>query len=153
VKLLYTCHKHRYLYNEMFADDTLLFNSGNPSDVSSPIQDSLSQISDWCNEWLLRINPVKCESMRITRSKTPSLCSYNINSTSLNQVHTHKHLGVILSSDLSWKMHVVLTVAAKANKILGLLKCTFGKCSEAIITRNLQILLVFYQHPAWFISL
>ena len=35
---------------EMFADNTLLFNSGNPSDVSSPIQDSLSQISDWCNE-------------------------------------------------------------------------------------------------------
>ena len=84
--------------SEMFADDTLLFNSGNPSDVSTPIQDSLSQISDWCNEWLLRINPVKCESMRITRSKTPSLCSYNINSTSLNQVHTHKHLGVIFSS-------------------------------------------------------
>ncbi|XP_074606425.1 uncharacterized protein LOC141859465 [Acropora palmata] len=84
--------------SEMFADDTLLFNPGNPSDVSSPIQDSLSQISDWCNEWLLRINPVKCESMRITRSKTPSLCSYNINSTSLNQVHTHKHLRVIFSS-------------------------------------------------------
>ena len=30
-------------------------------------------------------------------------------------------------------MHV-LTVAAKANKIFGLLKRTFGKCSEAIIT-------------------
>ena len=30
--------------SEMFADNTLLFNSGNPSDVSSPIQDSLSQI-------------------------------------------------------------------------------------------------------------
>ena len=76
---------------------------------------------------------MKCESMRIARSKTPSLCSYNINSTSLHQVHTHKHLGVILSSDLSWKMHV-LTVGAKANKILRLLKRTFGKCSEAIIT-------------------
>ena len=34
---------------EMFADDTLLFNSGNPSDASSPIQDSLSRISHWCN--------------------------------------------------------------------------------------------------------
>ena len=33
---------------------------------------------------------------------------------------------------LSWKMHV-LTVAVKANKILVLLKCTFGKWSEAMI--------------------
>ena len=54
---------------EMFADDTLLFNSGNPSDVSTPIQDSFSRISNWCNKWLLRINSVKCESMKITRSK------------------------------------------------------------------------------------
>ena len=136
--------------SEMFADDTLLFNSGNPSDVSSPIQDSLSQISDWCNESLLRMNSVKCESMRITRSKTPSLCSYNINSTSLNQVHTHKHLGVILSSNLSWKMHV-LTVAAKANKILGLLKLTFGKCSEAIITgyKTMVRPTIEYVCPVW----
>ena len=130
--------------SEMFADDTLLFNSGNPSDVSSPIQDSLSQILDWCNESLLRMNPKKCESMRITRSKTPSLCSYNINSTSLN------HLGVILSSDLSLKMHV-LTVAARANKILGLLKRTFGKCSEAIITgyKTMVRPTIEYVCPVW----
>ena len=61
--------------------------------------------------------------------------SYSINSTLLNQVHTHKHLGVKLSSDLSWKTHV-LTVAAKTNKLLGLLKITFGKCSEAIIIKK-----------------
>ena len=71
--------------------------------------------------------------MRITRSKTPTLRSYTINSALLlNRVGTHEHLGVILSSNLSWKMHV-LTVAAKANKILVLLKCTFGKWSEAMI--------------------
>ena len=88
--------------------------------------------------------------MRIKKSKTPTLCSYNINSTSLNQVHTHKHLGVIPSSDLSWKMHV-LTVAAKANKILGLLKRTFGKCSEAIITgyKTMVRPIIEYAYPVW----
>ena len=82
------------------------------------------------------------------RSKTPSLCSYNINSTSLNQVHPHKHLGVILSSDLSWKMDV-LTVAAKANKILGLLKRTFGKCSEAIITGYKTMVRPTIENAVW----
>ena len=86
----------------MFADDTLLFNSSSPNDVSTPIQNSLTQMSNWCSKWLLKVNASKCESMRLTRSKDPikATCSYNIHSTSLNQVKTHKHLGVTLSSDL-----------------------------------------------------
>ena len=94
---------------------------------------------------------MKCESMRITRSKTPTPCSY-INSTLFNKVHTHtcKHLRVILSSDLSWKTHV-LTVAAKANKILGLLKHTFGRCSEAMITGHKTMVhpIIEYACPVW----
>ena len=43
------------LATEMFANDTLLFNSGNPSDVSNPICDGLLQISHWCYKWLMRI--------------------------------------------------------------------------------------------------
>ena len=115
----------------MFADDTLLFNSDQPSSVHQPVCESLSQMVDWCKKWLLKLKATKCKCMRITRSRSVTPCSYNINSISLEQVKTHKHLGVIISSDLSWKPHV-LSVAAKANRILGLLKRTFGKCSEAI---------------------
>ena len=44
-----------------------------------------------------------------------------------------------------------LTIAAKANKILGLLKRTFGRCSEAIITGYKSIVrpIMEYACPVW----
>ena len=77
-------------------------------------------------------------------------CSYSINSLLLEQVVTHKHLGVTFSSDLSWKHHV-LAIGAKANKILGLLKCTFGRCSEAIKTGYKLMVrpIIEYACPVW----
>ena len=116
--------------SEMFADDTLLYNSDSIDIVSAPVQQGLHQMSDWCSSWSLNLNIDKCEFMRITRSRAAATCSYNINSTPLIKVSSHKHLGVTLSCDLSWKSHV-LSVAAKANRVLGLLKRTFGRCSEA----------------------
>lgn len=48
------------------------------------------------------------------------------------------------------KSHV-LTVAVKANKILGLLKPTFGKCSEAMISgyKAMVRLTIEYACPVW----
>ena len=48
-------------------------------------------------------------------------------------LRTHKHLGVVLSDDLSWKPHV-LSVVARSNRLLGLLKRTFGSHSKALFT-------------------
>lgn len=90
-------------------------------------------MSNWCRQWLLKVFEAKFKCVRITRFKLNGQCSYSINSLPLEQVVTHKHLGVTFASDLSWKHHV-LAIAAKANKILNLLKRTFGRCSEAIIS-------------------
>ena len=51
---------------------------------------------------------------------------------------------------VSWKHHV-LAIAAKANKILGLLKHTFGRCSEAIITGYKAMVspIIQYACPVW----
>ena len=118
---------------DMFADDMLIYNYCPPSETSITAQESLYKVTDWCGSWLLRTNTVKCESMKFTRSRTPSPCNYTINSKLLTQVSTHKHLGVVLSSDLSWKPHV-LSVVARSNRLLGLLKRTFGSRSKALFT-------------------
>lgn len=93
---------------------------------------------------------LKCKCMRITRSTVNGQCLYFINSLPLEQVVTHKHLGVTFSSDLSWK-HRVLAVAAKAHKILDLLKHTFGKCLEVIITGYKAMVspIIKYACPVW----
>lgn len=48
------------------------------------------------------------------------------------------------------KSHV-LTLAVKANKILGLLKPTFGKCSEAMISGYKAMVRPIIEHvcPVW----
>ena len=88
--------------------------------------------------------------MRITRSRRPTPCSYSINETPLKEVVSHKHLGVLISNDLSWKSHV-LAVAAKANRVLGLLKRTFGRCTEAIMAGYVSIVrpMIEYACPVW----
>ena len=136
--------------SDMFADDTLLHNSAPVNEVSIPIQAGLLCMSNWCRQWLLKVCEAKCKCMRITRSKVNGQCSYSINSLPLEQVVTHKHLGVTFSSDLSWKYHV-LAIAAKANRILGLLKRTFGRCSEAIITgyKTMVRPIIEYACPVW----
>ena len=44
----------------------------------------------------------------------------------------NKHLRVLLSKDLSWNSHI-FAVVAKSNRLLGLLKRTFGKRSTALL--------------------
>ena len=111
----------------------LIYNYCPPSQTSITAQESLDKVTDWCGSWLLGTNADKCESMKFTRARTPSPCNYTINSKLLTQVPTHKHLGVVLSSDLSWKPHV-LSVVARSNRLLGLLKRTFGSHSKALFT-------------------
>ena len=46
----------------MFADDTLLYNSDSNDIFSTPAQQGLHQMSDWCGLWSLNLNIDKCES-------------------------------------------------------------------------------------------
>ena len=136
--------------SEMFVDDTLLYNSDFIHFVSAPVQQGLNEMDEWCSSWSLNLNIDKCEFLRFTRSRAAVNCSYNINSVPLTKVSLHKHLRVTLSSDLSWKSQFLL-VAAKANRILGFLKCTFGRCSEALKMGYISMVspMIEYACPVW----
>ena len=70
----------------------------------------------------MKFNPQKCTVLHIsTNQKNIKTTSYILHGHTLEAVESWNYLGVIITSDLSWKTHVKAT-AAKAFKTLGLLR-------------------------------
>ena len=96
-----------------FADDIKLFSSLNRADHSSfdgtdnlfdwPLQRDLDLISDWCNSWLLKLNPDKCSCLHIGRSN-PHI-KYNIKDSLIPPSDSVVDLGVVLTKDLKPSTH------------------------------------------------
>ena len=86
-----------------FTDDTCLFMVvGNPSAARTILENDINRIIIW-----VRFNPLKSESLIIFRKRNkpthPDLLIYN---AVIPQVNTHKHLGVFISSNVSWDNHL-----------------------------------------------
>ena len=94
----------------MLADDTTLHTSGkNILEIRSNIQDSLDQVSSWCDNNYMVINPIKTKSMTIaTRQKyqlSPVPPDLVLNWANIDQVSEHRLLGIIKDNKLRWDSH------------------------------------------------
>ena len=67
--------------------------------------------------------------MRMSRKRDSIHYNYNINSTILKPVNDHPYLGVHLSSDLRWNVHVS-KITSKANGTLAFLRRNLSMCSK-----------------------
>ena len=72
-------------------------------------------------------NESNCSLVRFGFQKSSSSHVYSINSCVIQNDNQHKDLGIIVSSDLSWTNHI-LYIAAKAYKIIALLRRSFRNC-------------------------
>lgn len=110
----------------LFADDCVIYRKITNSDDSSLLQCDLNNISSWCDNWLMNLNPTKCKYMRISKtSSNLNLPVYSLNSTALDSVLSYKYLGVHISSDLSWHKHTEY-ITNNANRMLGFLRRNFS---------------------------
>lgn len=66
---------------------------------------------------------------------------YTLNSDTITAVNSHRDLGVMISSDLSWSDHIK-HITARAYKTLGLLRRTFSSCHSPGKKKTLYISLV-----------
>ena len=96
---------------DMFADDATLHTPDKNVDVvSRRLQQSLKEVSGWCSNNCMVLNPSKSQCMAVaTRQKhqldTISL-SLSLNGTAIEQVAHHRLLGVIIDNQLQWKPHI-----------------------------------------------
>ena len=68
----------------------------------------------------LILNATKCKQMLITRSKTYHHPQLYLSGQPLEQVQSYKYLGVIITSDLSWSVHIQ-SICLKSRRLVGLL--------------------------------
>ena len=86
------------------------------------LNDDLNQISTWAETWMVKFNANKSKTFRVTlkRNLANLQLPLSFNNTTLETVVKHKHLGVELSTNLSWKNHIT-TISESAGKKLNVL--------------------------------
>ena len=94
----------------LYADDTTLSKQINDSVISTyEIQNDLHMIDCWASKWKVKSNPTKSESLLISRRKGMNECNiYSFQNQHIIKVENHTHLGLIWSSDGTWKRHLIL---------------------------------------------
>lgn len=95
----------------MLADDTTLRTQNRRlENIQQSLQHTLRDISQWCSENNMVLNPLKSKSMVITtRQKhqlSPLSLDLTINGNSIEKVSEHKLLGVIIDDKLRWHSHI-----------------------------------------------
>ena len=91
-----------------FADDTSLYITVNFTDAAAHILNlELHRLYNWEVHWLVKFNPIKTESLlfsrRINLQDHPTLL---FNDVPIQEVVSHKHVGVYLSQRRDWQNHI-----------------------------------------------
>ena len=139
---------------KLYADDTKVYRE--ISDIArdtSILQSDLFHLRNWSEVWQLNFNAKKCEIMQVTHNRDKSVPHYSLvpRGERLSSVSSVKVLGITISHDLSWSLHVV-EVVNKANKVLGLIKRTIGSVNKEIFSTLYKALvrpILEYASPVW----
>ena len=128
----------------LFADDTSLYIIvDSPVTAANTINNDLDTIYNWSKTWLVSFNPSKTESMLFSNKhhKTVHPTLY-MNHVAIEQLDSHKHLGITLSSDLKWNSHISIILKTAWRRI-GILRSL-----KFILSRvNLERMYISFVRP------
>ena len=104
----------------IFADDTTLIATASSTwETTNILNRDLVKISNWAHTWKITFNPQKSKDMIFSKQLMPShpvIMGLHF----IERVHLHKHLGVFLTSDLSWDKQIA-NITKKVNLKLSIL--------------------------------
>ncbi|CAB4011989.1 Hypothetical predicted protein [Paramuricea clavata] len=90
----------------LYADDTKVYKSIKSEDDCQILQHALTSLECWSHDNNLDFNQSKCKVLTITRKKTPLVHVYHMNSKELLRVDKEKDLGVCVSANFNWDVHI-----------------------------------------------
>ena len=92
----------------LFADDTSLYIIvDNPLLAANSLKADLTNLHTWASKWLVTFNPSKSESIIFSRKHNrPIHPPLNMAQQVINEVTSHKHLGLVFSNDCNWHEHI-----------------------------------------------
>jgi hypothetical protein len=115
-------HVIRHCKIRLFADDTCLFiEVDQPDTAAEALNGDLEQIHQWAEKWLVTFSPPKTKEMIITNKAPRPHPPLSLNNHQIESMQSHKHLGLTLTHNLSWREHAE-EIAKKANRCLGILR-------------------------------
>ena len=80
----------------------------------------------------MRFQPVKCKIMRITRKRIQEInASYTLDGTVVDNVEKIKYLGITITNDLKWNIHVS-NICTKTNMSLCFLRRNLVACPKDV---------------------
>ena len=128
----------------LFADDTSLYIIvEHPDTAALCLNNDLQTITDWAHKWLVTFNPLKTESLTISRKiNKPYHPPLYMSGTQINEVNNHKHLGIYLSNDCTWHNHIEY-IKEKAWKRLN----TMRRLKLVLDRKSLEIVYISFIRP------
>ena len=136
----------------LFADDTSLFVVVNNDDDSLSLQADIDKISSWASAWLVNFNPLKSETLTISRKRNQlPMPDFTMSNVSIPKVDFHKHLGVCISNSGNWHDHIeyISKKAWERINIMRRLKFTLDRKSLEVIYFSFVRPLLEYADAVW----
>ena len=101
-------------------------------DDQNALQADLLALGKWALDWGMKFNPSKCSVLTFSSHRQRQQTRmYTLCGVFLQNVTEAKYLGINLSSDLKWSLHIQQT-ASKANSMLGLLRRNISRCATQL---------------------
>lgn len=113
---------------ELFADDTTVHSSSkNLISLSKVLQENINSLINWTKLNHMALNSRKTKCMMLTTRQKRQLLDINlpsiyVNRDKIEEVDSHKILGITLDNNLTWSNHISLLSKRVAQKIFQLTK-------------------------------
>ena len=138
----------------LFADDTCIFASSfDPAETAIILNKDLELINNWATKWKVSFNPGKSKDVIFSEKKVLFNSPPPIfNNSFVERVHEHKHLGIFLSSTLSWSRQIHETCLKAHRKLAFLQSVKYLKRSsldilyKVCVRSTIEYGLVLYWH-------